>query len=351
VNPVDFAQPHATTPEQADALRCLRAARQVLLVGHQRPDGDVIGSQGALYAALTEAGKRVHIVNPDPADEGLAFLTDKFPFTAFTGELPEHDAVVFTDLNELERTGPMTGALASGSATKIVVDHHLASGEPWWDAAYVDVTASATGILAARIADELGHPLHGAGAEAAFLALVSDTGWFRFENANSDAFQWASRLTAAGVRPSEVQRALYQKHRPERPHALSRVLSRVQYHLGGRVGVIDLPLAELEHVSPLEGNAAMDVVRSVAGVEVVFLLRELETRQTKLSARATGDAEVHRLAVSFGGGGHAKAAGAEIDARLDKARRLVLERATEIYGVEGNGAEGDGSARPDGGSA
>jgi phosphoesterase RecJ-like protein len=335
LNPTDLAQPHAVTPEQGEALRCLRAANRVLLVGHQRPDGDVIGSQGALYAALTDAGKQVHIVNPDPADDGLAFLTDKFPFTAFDGELPEHDTVVFLDLNEIDRTGPMTAALRAGTATKIVVDHHLATGEPWWDAAFVDITASATGILSARIADELGHPLHGAGAEAAFLALVSDTGWFRFENANSDAFQWASRLTAAGVRPAEVQRALYQKHRPERPHALSRVLSRVAYHLDGRVGVIDLPLSELEHVSPLEGNAAMDVVRSVAGVEVVFLLRELETRQTKLSARATGDAEVHRLAVSFGGGGHAKAAGAQIDARLDKARRLVLERATEIYGEGG----------------
>ena len=335
MNPTDLAHSHAVTPEQAEALRCLGAANHLLLVGHQRPDGDVIGSQGALYAALTDAGKQVRIVNPDPADDGFAFLTGKFPFTAFDGALPEHDTIVFMDLNEIDRTGPMTAALRSSPATKVVVDHHLASGEPWWDAAFVDVTASATGILSARIADELGHPLHGAGAEAAFLALVSDTGWFRFENANSDAFYWASRLTAAGVRPSDVQRALYQKHRPERPHALSRVLSRVEYRLGGRVGLIDLPLSELDHVSPLEGNAAMDVVRSVAGVEVVFLLRELETRQTKLSARATGDAEVHQLAVSFGGGGHAKAAGAQIDARLDKARRLVIERATEIYGGGG----------------
>lgn len=335
MNPTDLAHSYAVTPEQAEALRCLSAAKHLLLVGHQRPDGDVIGSQGALCAALTDAGKQVHIVNPDPTDDGFAFLTGKFPFTAFDGALPEHDTIVFMDLNEIDRTGPMTAALRSSPATKVVVDHHLASSEPWWDAAFVDVTASATGILSARIADELGHPLHGAGAEAAFLALVSDTGWFRFENANSDAFYWASRLTAAGVRPSEVQRALYQKHRPERPHALSRVLSRVEYRLGGRVGLIDLPLSELDHVSPLEGNAAMDVVRSVAGVEVVFLLRELETRQTKLSARATGDAEVHQLAVSFGGGGHAKAAGAQIDARLDKARRLVIERATEIYGGGG----------------
>lgn len=319
--------------DRARALEILRAASSVLLVGHQRPDGDVIGSQGALHQTLTDAGKQVHIVNPDPPDAGLDFLTERFPFQSFDGEsLPEHDVVVFCDLNELERTGPMTATLRAGTATKIVVDHHISMGERWWDAAYVDVTASATGILAARIADDLGHPLRDAGAEAAFLALVSDTGWFRFENANSDAFHWASRLTAAGVRPAVMQRALYQRHRPERPHAMSRVLARVEYHLDGRVGLIDVPLSEIDAISPLEGNAAMDVVRSVAGVEVVFLLRELETRQTKLSARATGDAEVHQLAVSFGGGGHAKAAGAQIDARLDKARRLILERAQEIYG-------------------
>ena len=116
MNPTDLAQSHAVTPDQAEALRCLRAAHRVLLVGHQRPDGDVIGSQGALYAALTDAGKEVRIVNPDSADAGLAFLTDKFPFSAFDGELPEHDTVVFLDLNEIDRTGPMTAALRASSA-------------------------------------------------------------------------------------------------------------------------------------------------------------------------------------------------------------------------------------------
>jgi phosphoesterase RecJ-like protein len=139
------------------ALELMRGARRFLLVGHERPDGDCLGSQGALAGILRALGKEVAVMNPDPAADQFEYLSRPGRFTHWTGAgLPAHDVCILLDFNELGRTGPMATALKAAPSKKIVVDHHPFDGEPWWDASYVDVTASATGLLVYRIGRELG---------------------------------------------------------------------------------------------------------------------------------------------------------------------------------------------------
>lgn len=320
----------APTAAQLRAVEILRSAKRFLLAGHVRPDGDCIGSQAALARVLISLGKEVVICNPDPPGPEFAAITGPCPFQTFDGgEVPEHDVCVLLDINDLDRCGGLAGPLRAAPSRKIVVDHHPYEGEPWWDAAFVDISASATGILVWRIALALGVELDEVAASAVFTAMVTDTGWFRYSNTDAETMGVASELVARGVQPAEVFRGLYQRNAASEPRALGEMLQRLEYHAEGRLAVLDQPL---RGVGPLvDSDALLDIVRSVGEVEVVLFLKELEDGVCKLSARSKTSYDVNALARRFGGGGHVKASGATIRGTLEDVKGQLIAAATEAF--------------------
>ncbi|MBL8862661.1 MAG: DHH family phosphoesterase [Planctomycetes bacterium] len=312
------------------ALDLLRTNQRFLLCGHVRPDGDCLGAQAALARVLEALGKSVWIVNADPPEPRYDILARDVRFGVYQGgELPRHDVAVLLDFCELSRTGEMAPALAAHASKKLVVDHHVPPGAPWWDEAYVDVRASATGLLVRRIARELGLPLDPVAALGVFTSIVTDTGWFKYSNTDAETLAVAAEMTGLGVDPSALYAALHQRQPLGHPPAFGRALARLEYHAGGRLAVVDLPLAGLD-LGALDTDEVLDVLRSVEKVEVVLLLRELATGGVKLSARSKTDFDVHALARRFGGGGHRKAAGATLaGATLAQARERLVEAALE----------------------
>jgi bifunctional oligoribonuclease and PAP phosphatase NrnA len=323
----------ATSPEQSRALEVLSKGSRFLLSGHVKPDGDCLGSQAALDCVLRALGKEVWIVNPDAVEERYDFLAKETRFRTYSGgELPAHDVEVFLDFCELSRTGPMEKALAAHPSKKVIVDHHLFHGTPWWDAAFVDTRASATGVVVARIADAFGVELDRVASQAIFTAIVTDTGWFKYSNADAETFALASRLVSAGCQPSKLFDAIYQRAARSEPKAIARALSRVEYFGDGRLAVIDLPRAKPGEDELIDTDEVLDLLRAVRTVEVVLFLREQKDGTTKLSARSKTDFDVNRLARRFGGGGHAKASGATLAGPLEDARARLVAGALEDLG-------------------
>jgi phosphoesterase RecJ-like protein len=330
------------------ALALLRGARRVLLTGHERPDGDCIGAQAALARVLQALGKEAFVWNPDPPEPRFRELLEAVDFQHDNGgALPPHDLVVMLDGGELQRTGALAARLIASPAKKLVIDHHVHDGDEWWDAAYVDVHASATGLLVFRLARALDVELDEVAARGVFTSLVTDTGWFRYSNTDTETLAVAAELIAAGVRPSEVYREIFQRQPPHHPVALGAALARTELLLGGRLAVVDAPLAT-PGAPQADGDDVLDVLRSVDTVEVALFVRAVDGARSKLSARAKGDYDVRRLAASFGGGGHTKAAGATLALPLAEARRAVVEAALRMYGgdIEG-GAKGGGNSDGD----
>jgi phosphoesterase RecJ-like protein len=318
----------SSTSEQARALALVRTARRFLLVGHVRPDGDCLGSQGALARGLIGLGKEVTILNADKPAPSFDYLTRVLPYRVYAGgELPAHDVVALLDFNELSRTGPMAAAIARAGSQKLVVDHHPFAGEPWWDASYVDVAAAATGVLVWRMLKALGAPLDDVVARAVFTTLVTDTGWFRYSNTDRETFALAGELVALGAEPARLFGALFQRRPMEEPGALARVLARHEYFLDGRLVVVDQPLPANGQAGLDDGDGVLDILRGVERVEVVLYLRETEPGTCKLSARSKTRFDVNALARQFGGGGHVKAAGATIAGRLAEVRARVVAAA------------------------
>jgi len=317
--------PREPTDEQRRALDRLRAARRPLLVGHERPDADVLGSQAALARGLAALGARPTVLNPDAAGRAFGWIEPPCGFDFQRGRrLPEHDLVVLLDLCELERTGSLAELLRASAAPRVVIDHHRRTpldvrqnGDAGQgDAAEVhwfhDESAAATGVLVARALVALGIALDAAIAQALLVAIVSDTGSFRYDTTNAEVLALGAACVAAGASTEAVQRRLAQDRDPRFPQALGALLARVRYLDGGRVALVDEPatlgLGGIENLS----DAVLDVLRSVGPVEVALHLRELADGTCRVSLRAKPPAQVHALAVRLGGGGHARAAAATL---------------------------------------
>jgi phosphoesterase RecJ-like protein len=323
--------PRTLDAEEERALRLLRESRRFLLVGHVRPDGDCLGSQGALARGLEALGKEVVILNTDPPAAAFDYLVRELRFAVYSGgALPEHDVAVLLDFNELARTGAMAEALARAPSKKLVIDHHPYAGTPWWDACFVDVTAAATGVLVWRILSLLGAPVDALVARAVFTSLVTDTGWFRYSNTDTETLALAGELVARGAEPAALYGALFQRRSAAEPRALAAVLARLTYHAGGRLAVVDQPLGNGGAPVLDDGDPVLDILRAVEAVEVVLYVRETEPGQCKLSARSKTDFDVNRLARRFGGGGHVKAAGATIAGALAEVRARLVGAAEEL---------------------
>jgi phosphoesterase RecJ-like protein len=325
------------TPESADrrrALSLLREGQRFVLIGHARPDGDCIGAQAALARVLESLGKEVWILNPDPIQEQFDYLAQSLRFGVFRGDLPAHDVAVLLDFSELSRTGPMADPLAAADSKKLVVDHHVFHAEPWWDAAYVDVTASATGLLVHRVARELGVELDEVAAAGVFTSIVTDTGWFKYSNTDAETLRVAGELVEHGVRPHEVFGSIYQRNGREQPKGVGRALSRLEYFAEGRLAVVDLPAASPGESDLADGDEVLDILRSVGRVEVVLLLREQREGAVRVSARSKHDFDVQRLMSGFGGGGHVKASGATLSGPLAESKAALVAAALAQMGVK-----------------
>lgn len=338
MNPSSLLEP---TAPQARALELLRSGRRFLLCGHVRPDGDCLGAQAALARVLTALGKEVWIVNADPPEPRYDYLARDVKFGVHHGgDLPQHDVAVLLDFCELSRTGSMEPALAAHASKKLVVDHHVPPGTAWWDEAYVDVRAAATGLLVRRIAKQLGVALDDVAARGVFTSIVTDTGWFKYSNTDVETLSVAAEMTALGVEPSRVYSALHQRQPAGHPPALARAIERLRYHADGRLAVVDIPLTE--EAGALDTDEVLDILRAVERVEVVLLLREMPGGGVKLSARSKGDFDVHALARQFGGGGHKKASGATFPgSTLEYARERLLAAALAMLGADATAGAGD----------
>lgn len=324
----------ALNADQARALDLLGRAQSFVLVGHERPDGDVLGSQGGLWSVLRRLGKEVRIVNPDPPATQFGFLADQVPFESYGGgPLPAHDVTVMLDFADLSRTGRQADAIAACDSQKLVIDHHLPPAEVWWDEAFVDRGAAATGLLVLRIARSLGVEVDAIGATSIFTAIATDTGWFRFSNCDAETMEAAAALTAAGAAPHQIHQSLFKRRADRHLRDLGELLAQTQLFADGRIAYVEI---DADADPDLEaGDAALELVREVGTVQMALMLRDVGDGHVRLSARSEGAVEVHGLADRFGGGGHRKASGASFEASLDVARERVLAAAFDVLGVDG----------------
>lgn len=310
----------------------LRERDRFLLTGHVRADGDCLGAECALFHLLRALGKTAAIVNPDPIHERYAFLAAHTPFGHWKPEQTDggvgpFDVACVLDVAVLSRTGPLAELIERRGAKRAAFDHHVPDGSGRWDAQLIDATAPSTGALVLRLARHMGVSLPKAALEAIFVSLATDTGWFRYSNADRETFQVAADLVAAGIEPASIYGKLYQTNSMEWPIGVGVALRGLRYEAGGRLAVACVKQDDLRrHGGELsDTDEVLDILRAVGKVEVVLFFRETLPDRAKCSARSKGSFDVNALLKPFGGGGHMRAAGADLAGRFDETVERVVK--------------------------
>jgi phosphoesterase RecJ-like protein len=299
---------------RSDVLAILTAQDRFLLVTHEHPDGDALGSLIAMQALLRALGKDsvMIIASTDfPLPQEYRFFSLDGLVTEPPADLPQR-TVVFLDCGNLDRN-PLSG-LAGGTAL-VNIDHHH-DNTRFGTINYVVEGASCT----AEIVWDL---MHGAAveltteiAEALYVGLVTDTGRFSYENTGVRAHAMAGELIAAGVDVAAMYRRVYEGIPLAKLALLSRALANVMVYSDGRLAVAVLAAEDfaITGAEASHSEGIIDHLRALEGVKVAALIRELagggHRGQYKVSLRATdNDVDVSSIARAHGGGGHRRAAG------------------------------------------
>lgn len=333
-----------------DAFRDLvallgRPQGAVLFLTHVHPDGDVLGSTLGLGLALQNAGHPVTFAGPHLVPEIYRFLpgaalvrqwlrAPENPSARNQGESSgPYGLVVMADCPNPERAnGLLEGA--RGPASRVLnIDHHP-DNKRYGDVNWIVPTASATGEMVYDLLVALGLPITPAIATNLYTAIHTDTGSFRYSNTTPKTLRAAADLVACGADPAHVASCLYETRAPGNLKLLGELLQQVEVSPDGRVAWLCLSPGSVAE-SFVEAEDLVTYPRSLAGVEVSLLLREVGDGSVKVSLRAKGGVNVGRLAARFGGGGHANAAGCTIEGALERARSLILCAVTEAMESEG----------------
>lgn len=314
----------------------LRAARCVLAVGHENPDADALGAALAVALLVEARGGRATVAVSDGAPALYAFLpgvekvrTDPDPDEAY-------DLVVLCDCGDLSRAGPILerNSALFAATPLLTIDHH-ASNDGSGDLAWIDPDAAATCEMVALLAVRLGVPLTaGDGDLAAALigGIVMDTATFAHPNATPRTLRVAAALVEAGAPLSDISRRLY-RTKPDVQLALfGRVLARLERHADGLVVASAMELADLAATGARSEHSEgiIDLLAQSETAEVALLLKE-KGAETRLSVRTKpGGVDATVLCATWGGGGHARAAGASLPVPLADAKAAVLPVAERL---------------------
>ena len=299
----------------------VREHNDFLCVAHKDADADSLGSALAFALSLRVQGKNARAMAPPPAPRLLEYLPG---FDTLVDELPEHAAVFTFDTPTTARFGERRDLVESADVV-VNVDHHV-SNEGFGRVNLVVPDASATGHVVFRVLRALDAPITPEVATNLYAALFTDTGGFRHENTNESVLRLGADLVALGANPGWVALKSYKSKSESRVRLEGLAIARMRTELDGRLVWSEITQGMLSEAGAAmeESEGVIDQLQSIDTMRVAVLLKEQEGR-TKLSVRTRDPYDATELCTRFGGGGHHRAAGAEIAAPLDDARERVLD--------------------------
>lgn len=326
------------TNDYQSVIDALSPCKRILLTTHIRPDGDALGTVAATILGLrTKAiAAEALLLSHLPSKYAFIFTENNIvhheaePSWPATLDLSKFDALLVMDTGTWSQLPGLKEKLGGFSGKKIVVDHHLTQ-EDWADVKLVDTTAAAAGEIATELLEHWKIQIDSQIATALFLALVCDTGWFQFSNTKAHTLRMAADLVQAGVDTDRLYQLLYQNERAERLKLQTRGLQSLELLDNGKLAVMTLTKADFlqTNANVQDTENLINLPLQIAAVQVSVLITEPITYgPIRVSLRSKGQLDVAAFAQTFGGGGHARAAGLKLDASLSDARSQLVATLT-----------------------
>ena len=308
----------------------LRDNKSFFLTTHVNPDGDAIGSLGALALILEDLGKQVVAYCQDEIPGFLRFL----PYSErIVREIPgskRFDLAVVLDCGELDRIGNAAEALQQ--VEKIIhIDHH-SSSDDFGQLNLVRPECSSTAEILYEIFQAIPASLSLEAAENIYTAVLTDTGSFRFANTTARALDIAAEMVALGVAPDKIASEVYDSISPERLRLLALSLNTLTLRANGRLATMQVSRGMLEETktSVMDTDGFVNYPRGINTAEMAIFFREMDPGKVNVSLRSRGRLNVAEFARNYDGGGHHNAAAFRAEGSLTEVVEEVLAAAEKF---------------------
>jgi bifunctional oligoribonuclease and PAP phosphatase NrnA len=334
---------YESTASYTELAERINKAQRIIVTTHRKPDGDAIGSVVGLCRGLQSIGKEATNLFIGPVEHGLRLaagdsVMNILEEVGFPEDEP--DLIIVADTGAWSQLEALEPWLRERSELVIGLDHH-ANGDEVATDRVVDTSAAACTQVVMELFEEMGISL-GSGrnsvAEALFIGLGTDTGWFRFSNADAKCFADASKLLECGIDRYQLYRTLEETARPPRMELLQRMLSSLEY--AGPVAIMCLRSTDFQETngSSLDLIGLVNTPMVLENVQASVLLTDTDPTVTKMSFRSKPSLpgqpstliDVNKLANKFDGGGHVHAAGARVFAPLEEVKQCLIDLLQEM---------------------
>ena len=296
----------------------LEAAQKIVLCTHVSPDGDTLGSSLGLAMSLIKLGKEVIVYCDDLINKSFGFIPGiEMVQRPQQGSKLAADLLVVIDASSFDRIG-IVGEVVEYKQL-LNIDHHI-SNTRFADFLYLDAKAAATGEIMCDLFQTMQWPMNKDIAECFYIAISTDCGSFRYANTTPKTMRAGAWLLEQGVNPNEISDKLDMRSRLTM-EMLAKVLPSLTFEGDGKIAY--LTITNDLYNKDANTDSFVNYPRYIEGVEVAIMFKAVEPQVTRVSMRSS-KVDVAQVALSFGGGGHVRAAGCTIYAPVEEAREQLL---------------------------
>ena len=285
--------------------------KKILIVAHEKPDGDAIGSALALSRILNANDKEAVLVGFEPLARRYKFLVNEYEIIPpDTGYLSRYDLMIVLDCGDIKRAGEFA-LYAQGSIPFVNIDHHQANSLfgtfNWSDPEY-----SSTGEMIYKLAKDAGYVIPKSIAEPLWVAITTDTGNFNYSNTSSRLLRFASEIIDLGIDPSIIRKELYECIERKELELQRLILDSINTFSAGKIAILSAQKDDFIETgcTPQNLHDPVNIGLSILGVELAAFIYEQPFEDSiKVSLRSYPPYDVAAICREFGGGGHERAAG------------------------------------------
>lgn len=306
-----------------EAAKFLLENDDYYILTHINPDGDTLGAGFALADALRSIGKNANVLCSDELPLRYLFLFDKYKHQDFEGR-----TIVSVDIADLQLLGDELSIYKD--SIDLCIDHHV-SNSMYAKRTFLDGDASATCEMMYNLIVEMGVPINKTIAKCLYTGISTDTGCFKYGNTTVAAHIIAGELISLGIDFAIINHMMFDLKTRSRLKAEQILISNMEFHFDDMCALITITkdLIKETQVDESEFDGLASIPRQVEGVQVGVTIKEKQTGVYKISMRSSDNVDVSKICGHFGGGGHTRAAGCQLEGELEEIKMRILNKIEE----------------------
>ena len=304
-------------------------AESIVILTHEMPDGDAIGSSLALYNGLKQIGKNTDVIIPEYSNV-FEFLPNSSEIKK-EGKQHKYDLAIALDCGDIKRLNGFANYFEDADV-KISIDHHSAN-TMFADYNFVNPTAPACAQILIIVLDALGVKIDKEIGTCLLTGIITDTGGFKYQGVTAETFEFAAELLNRGVNVSSIYKKVLQTLSKSSFELRRRAINRLEFLENGKITFTYITKKDEEEVNAENNDhdGIVEMGRDIEGVEVSILLREKDDGY-KISLRSNEYVNVSDICLMFSGGGHIRAAGGSINLPFEQAKEKIIEECKKHLG-------------------